>query len=324
MGAAGTVLFFASLLAHELSHSVVARRKGIPVEGITLFIFGGMAHTKMEFEEPGDEFLIAGVGPLSSFAIAGLFWVIAWVGTELGWSVAVTGVAAYLAYINVALAVFNLLPGFPLDGGRLFRAVVWKSTGDLTRATRWASNGGKVLGYLLIALGLLNFFTGNLIGGLWLVFIGWFVRMAAEASFTQHRLRESFRGMRARDLMTPDPVTVSPQVTLQEFVEDYVFRGRHHSYPVVEAGRPLGLITLERVRQVPREEWSSRRVADAMARAEAGVVADPDEEMLEVLEKLSSSGVRRVLVAREGELVGLITQSDLARWMERMKMLQGR
>jgi Zn-dependent protease/CBS domain-containing protein len=324
MGIAGTLLFFASLLAHELSHSVVARRKGIQVEGITLFIFGGMAHARMEFEEPGDEFQIAGVGPLSSFVIAGVFWLIAWVGTQLGWPLAVIGVAWYLAVINVVLAVFNLLPGFPLDGGRLFRAVVWKSTGDLTKATRWASNGGRVLGYLLIGVGILNFFGGNLIGGLWMVLIGWFVRMAAEASFTQHRLRESFRGIRARDIMTPDPVTISPDLSLQEFVEVHVFSGRHQSYPVVADGRPLGLITLERVKQVPREEWPSRSIGDAMVAADNGLVVSPEEAMTEVLEKLGASGVRRVLVARNGELIGIISQSDIARWMERVGMMQGR
>jgi Zn-dependent protease/predicted transcriptional regulator len=323
MGISGTLLFFASLLAHELAHAVVARRKGIVVEGITLFIFGGVAHAKMEFEEPGDEFQVAGVGPLSSFAIAVGFWLLAWAGARLGWPIAVVAVAQYLAFINVALAVFNLLPGFPLDGGRLFRAAVWKYTGNLTRATRWASNGGKVMGYLLIGVGILNFFAGNLIGGLWMVFIGWFVRMAAEASFVQHRLRTSFQGVRARDIMTPDPVTVPPDLPLQEFVEDFVFRGRHQSYPVVAAGRPLGLITLDRVRQLPREEWPRRSVAEAMVAAAEGVVVGPDEEMTGVLEKLAESRVRRVLVVREGELVGLISQSDIARWMERARMMEG-
>lgn len=322
MGLAGTLLFFASLLAHELSHSVVARRKGIPVEGITLFIFGGMAHTRMEFEEPGDEFQIAGVGPLSSLVIAGLFYLIGWLGAQLGWSVAVTGVAAYLALINVALAVFNLLPGFPLDGGRLFRAAVWRVTGDLRKATRWASAGGKVLGYLLMLLGLLQLFAGAFVGGLWMILIGWFVRIAAEASLVQFLLRRSLEGVRAGDAMTPDPATVPPHVTLQEFLEDYVFQGRHQSYPVVEDGAPLGIITLERVKQVPREEWPRRTVAEAMVPAENGVVVQPEESMASVLDKLGESRARRVLVTRGGRLVGIITQSDITRWLERMRLLE--
>jgi Zn-dependent protease/predicted transcriptional regulator len=322
MGVTGTLLFFISLLAHELSHSVVARRKGIPVEGITLFIFGGMAHTRMEFEEPGDEFHVAGVGPLSSLIIAGLFWLVAWGGGQAGWSVAVTAVAAYLAFINLVLAVFNLLPGFPLDGGRLFRALVWKITGDLTKATRYAANGGKILGYLLMGVGILNFFAGNLIGGLWMVFIGWFVRMAAEASFVQHRIQESFRGVRAAEIMTPNATTIPADVTLQEFVEERVFRGRHHSYPVVEDGRPVGIITLERVKSVPRSDWTERSVREAMVPAEDGVVVDPADEMTSVLEKLGASPARRVLVARNGELVGIITQSDITRWLERLQVLR--
>jgi Zn-dependent protease/CBS domain-containing protein len=320
MGLTGTLLLFASLLAHELSHSLVARSKGIQVEGITLFIFGGMAHTRMEFESPGDEFLIAGVGPISSFAIAGLFWVVAWIGGQLGWPVAVTGVAAYLALINLILAIFNLFPGFPLDGGRLFRAAIWKRTGDLRKATRIASNGGKIFGYMLMALGILNLFGGNPIGGLWMLFIGWFVRTAAEASYMQYLLHSSLRGVRIADAMTPDPATVPPGLSLRSFIEDYVLDGRHHSYPVVEGNRPLGLITLEGVRGVPRDEWTQRTVRDAMLPIEDGVVARPDESMSDVLEKLGKSKARRVLVTRGSELVGIITQTDVARWLDRARL----
>ncbi len=190
MGAAATLLLFASLLAHELAHSVVARAKGIPVEGITLFIFGGMARTSMEAESPGDEFQIAGVGPLASIAIAGLLGLVWWGGEAFGLGVEVRGVAGYLAILNLALAFFNLLPGFPLDGGRLFRSAVWKATGDLTRATRYASIGGRVIGYLLIGLGLLQGYAGAWIGGLWLVFIGWFLKNAAVMGLRQHMARE--------------------------------------------------------------------------------------------------------------------------------------
>jgi Zn-dependent protease/CBS domain-containing protein len=317
MGASATILFFISLLGHELSHSLVARSKGIPVEGITLFIFGGMAHTRMEFEEPGDEFLIAGVGPVSSFVFAALFWVIAWAGRQFGWPFAITDVAGYLAFINLILAIFNLFPGFPLDGGRLFRALVWKVTGDLRKATRIASTGGKIFGYALILLGALSLIGGNLIGGIWLIFIGWFVRTAAEASYTQYVLRRTLEGIRARDAMTPDPDTVAADLTLEEFVEAQVFRGRHHSYPVVENGEPVGLITLDRVRGVPREEWPQRSVRDAMAPASDALMARRDDSMATVLEKLGESKLRRVLVTHESRLVGILSQSDVARLVER-------
>lgn len=324
MGVAGTLLFFASLLAHELSHSLMARMKGIPVEGITLFIFGGMAHTRMEFEDPGDELVIAGVGPVSSFAIALLFGIAAWAGSGAGWSIAVTAVAQYLAFINLALAIFNLLPGFPLDGGRLFRAGVWKATGDLTKATRWAAASGKGLGYLLMGLGLLQIFVANLLGGLWLIFIGWFVRTAAESSYLQHLLRRSLEGVKVGEMMTPDPVTVAPETPLSDFVENYVFRGRHQDYPVAEDGRPMGIITLQRVKETPRDEWPNRTVEEAMLPASDGIVATPDESMAEVMERLEESKVRRILVLEEGRITGIITRSDLARWLERVQLLERR
>jgi Zn-dependent protease len=176
MGFAGGVLFFVSLLLHELSHSVVARAKGIPVEDITLFIFGGVARTRLEAAKPGDEFVIAGVGPLMSLAIAAVLWAFAWAGGRLGFAPPVLVVADYLALLNLILALFNLLPGFPLDGGRLLRSAAWHWTKDLKRATRIASTGGRWLGYVLIALGLLQAFNGVVISGLWLVFIGWFLR----------------------------------------------------------------------------------------------------------------------------------------------------
>src|SRR5690606_14065965 len=257
MGVVGTLLFFASLLAHELSHSVVARTKGIPVEGITLFIFGGMARTRLEAEEPGDEFYIAVVGPVSSIVIGLLFGLVWWGGTRAGWSVAVTGVAAYLGVLNVALAVFNLLPGFPLDGGRLFRSLVWKMTGDVTKATRVASTGGKWLGYVLVGLGILQAFSGNMLGGLWLVFIGWFLRNAAITSYEQHVVRMVLEGVRAAETMTRNPETVPSDLTVQDLVDDYFMRRRYQAFPVVDDGHPVGIVTLHQVKELPREEWSA-------------------------------------------------------------------
>lgn len=186
MGVVGTALFFGSVLIHELSHSLVSRARGIPVPAITLFIFGGMSHTAKEAEVPADEFLIAVVGPLASFVLAALFWAFKAVGEPAGWSGAVTGVAGYLATLNLVLAIFNLVPGFPLDGGRIFRAAAWKWTGDMTRATRIAATGGSIVGFLLIALGVLEIVMGAVGGGIWLVFIGWFLRNAARASYEAH------------------------------------------------------------------------------------------------------------------------------------------
>ncbi|MBR9988534.1 MAG: site-2 protease family protein [Gemmatimonadetes bacterium] len=320
MGLSGTLLFFASLLAHELSHSLVARSRDIPVHSITLFIFGGVARTTSEFETPGDEFAIAAAGPVCSLAIAALFQALAWISAATGLPEAVTGVASYLALINFVLVVFNMFPGFPLDGGRLFRAAIWKRTGDVRRATRIATNGGKVFGYMLMVLGFLNLFGGNGLGGIWLVFIGWFVRMAAESSYVQHVLRRSLEGAHARDVMTPDPLTIDPGAGLPEFVEDFVLEGRHHSYPVAENGRALGVITLDRVRAVPKADWPSRTVADAMLPLSPDIVVQPDASMADTMQKVNDSSVGRVLVADGDRLLGIISQADIARWLERQRL----
>jgi Zn-dependent protease/CBS domain-containing protein len=320
MGTVGTLLLFTSLLAHELSHSLLSRSRDLPVEGITLFMFGGMAHASGEFKSPDDEFVIAGVGPLSSLGIAALFWLIARAGIELGLPPAVLAVASYLALINLVLAVFNLFPGFPLDGGRLLRALVWKRTGDLRRATRVATNGGKILGYLLMVLGLLNLFGGNPVGGLWLLLIGWFIRFAADASYTQHVLRQSLQDVRAQDLMTPHPHTVPPDLGLQQFVDEHVLDGFHHSYPVLAGAEPIGLITLPLVRKVPKAEWPARTVGEAMMPIGPDLVAGPEVAMSDALDKLSRSSVQRLLVTHDGRLLGIISHADVSRWLDRERL----
>lgn len=323
MGVVGTLLFFISLLAHELSHSLVARAKGIPVEGITLFIFGGMAKTRMEAEEPGDEFLIAGVGPLASILIGLLFVAVWWLGSLAGLPLAVTGVALYIGFLNILLAVFNLLPGFPLDGGRLFRAIVWKVTGDLTKATRYATTGGKWTGYLLMGLGVAQFFMRNLIGGVWLIFIGWFLRSVAIASYEQHRFRQVLNRVPAEQTMTPRPETVSPDLTVQELVDDH-FLGprRHRAFPVTSNGHPLGIVTLDHISDISREDWTARRVRDVMTGPEDTIVVRPDDNMVQVLEKMQGAGAGQALVARDGHLEGIITLADVKGWLDRARQLE--
>jgi Zn-dependent protease len=323
MGGIGTLLFFASLLAHELSHSVVARRKDVPVEGITLFIFGGMARTRLESETPEDELAIAGVGPVASLVIAGMFGVVWWLGGQLGWGDAVMGVAIYMAYLNVILALFNLLPGFPLDGGRLFRGVAWKLTGDLTKATRWATNGGKALGYALMGLGLLQTFAGAVLGGLWMLFIGWFLRGAAEASYAQHILQRLLARVRAEDVMTPDPETVPPDVPLRRLVEERFLKRRYQSFPVVDGDRLVGFLTLQQVKDVPREDWDRRTARDVMTPVEANLVVEPQQSMTDVLQSMQENGTRRILVADGDRLRGIISSTDITGWIQRSQELEG-
>jgi len=316
MGVIAGALFFGSLLLHEIAHSLMARAKGVEVEGITLFIFGGVSRMRDEAKSARDEFLIAGVGPLASIVIGAFFWVLYMLGGALGWTPAVVEVARYLAFLNVILAVFNLLPGFPLDGGRLFRALLWWWRDDLKEATRIASMGGQALGMLIAVFGLLQLFAGNLIGGLWLGVIGWFLMNAAGTSYRQHVLRAGLEGVTAREAMTPDPQVVGPSLTVAELVEDRFLREKHGSYPVVEDGEPVGLVTLEETGKVPREKWDEVAVREVMIPFGDEVRAEPDEELFEVIRKIGESPARRVLVVDESDrLLGILTARDVTAWL---------
>lgn len=318
MGAVGTILFFVSLLVHELAHAVVARWKGIEVEGITLFIFGGMARTRSEARGPGDEFQIAGVGPLASLLLAAGFYGIAVVADLRGWSSMIFGVAGHLAFLNLALAVFNLLPGFPLDGGRLLRAVVWRITGDLRKATRVATAAGKWLGWTIIAAGLyILVISGELVSGLWFIFIGWFLAQAATASYTQLLLRHILRDRIARDAMTHFPETVSPDLTLEKLVNERFMRRPYNSFPVTDDGIVVGLVTLSQVKPVPKSKWPEMSVADVMTPLVDTLIVSPDSPMTDVLERMADNETRRVVVAQEWELRGIITGGDVANWLDR-------
>jgi Zn-dependent protease len=324
MGLAGTLLFFVSLLIHELSHAVVSRSKGIPVEGITLFIFGGIAHTSREPDTPKDELLIAGIGPVTSLALAALFWMIARVIPPDGLGVPAAGVAQYLAVINLALAVFNLLPGFPLDGGRVFRAIAWSVTGSRTKATRLASAGGRGLGLVLIVLGAVQALGGAPVGGLWLVFIGWFLRSLAGMSMRQHVLHEVLKDFTAADLMSRDPEVVPTDLPLEALVRERFMRLRYGSYPVVDrAGELVGVVTLDNVKSIPRDVWRVSEAGDAMTPLSDCVVVGAGTPAVAVLEEMSRrGGRRRALVVDHGRLVGVISATDIAHWIERAQGLE--
>lgn len=323
MGVVGTLLFFASLVVHELSHALVARRRGIEVESITLFLLGGIARTRSEARTPGDEFRIAAVGPLTSLLIATVLGGLGMIGMNAGWHIGVVVVLQYLALLNLVLAIFNLLPGFPLDGGRVLRAAVWHFTKDQTRATRVAAASGRILAYVLFALGALQIFGGAVLGGIWLIFIGWFIRNAADAGYQQHLLRESLGGVTARDTMTATPQTIGPELTLDRVVEEYFLHTRYLSFPVVADGRALGIITLNQVKAVPREEWPARTVADTMTPVAQGIVVAPAEPLMRIVERLQASPVRRLLVVEDGRLVGYITAHDVAAWLEKSGLAAG-
>jgi Zn-dependent protease/predicted transcriptional regulator len=313
------VLFFGSVLVHELAHAVVSQARGIRVQDITLFLFGGATRARVESRGPGDEFLIALVGPLTSGLLAGLFGIVA----GLGLSRPLAGTFGYLAWTNLLLAGFNLVPGFPLDGGRLLRAAIWKATGSLGRATRIASIAGQGVGWLLVAAGVAWLLAGDLAGGIWFAFIGWFLVQAARSSYQDLQLQQLLRRVEAEDVMAGDLRRIPPEVSLQEAVDDYFMRYDHGAFPVEEQGRTIGLLTLRGVRRVPREQWPTRRVREHMVPLSDQVVVAPDARMDNVLGKLQDSEAGRVLVAQDGEVVGIITPTDLTRWLRRWRTLEG-
>src|ERR671912_1175388 len=256
LGILATVLFFGSVLVHELAHALVAQARGIRVQDITLFLFGGATRAKVDSRGPADEFLIALVGPLTSALLAGLFGIVAVLGRD-ALSTPLAGTLGYLAWTNLLLAAFNLVPGFPLDGGRLLRSAIWKTTGSLARATRIASVSGQGVGWLLVAAGVAWLLAGDLAGGIWFAFIGWVLGQAARSSYQELQLRDMLRGVEAEDVMAADLGRIPPELSLQDAVDDYFMRYDHGAFPVEEQGRTIGLLTLRGIRRVP-----ARAVAD--------------------------------------------------------------
>jgi len=317
------VLFFGSVLVHELAHALVSRARGIPVQDITLFLFGGATRARVESRGPGDEFLIAAVGPLTSGLLAALFWAVE-VFARGALPGSLTGMFGYLAWVNLLLAGFNLVPGFPLDGGRLLRSAVWRATGSFRRATRIASLGGQAVGWLLVAGGVAFLLAGNLAGGIWFAFIGWFLVQAARASYTELQVRQMLQGVQAHDVMASDLLRIPPDLTLQEAVDRYFMRYDHGAFPVDEQGRTIGLLTLRKVRRVPSDQWLTSRVRDHMVPVGDQVIVRPDAPMDQVMAKLEDGEAGRVLVAEDGEVVGIITPSDLTRWLHRWRALDSR
>ena len=316
-GLLAALLFFLSLLLHELSHSIVARRSGHAVRSITLFLFGGVAEMTSEPEDPGTELRIAVAGPLASFALALFFWVAGRLLPETTPDL-LLGVTSYLAWINLALGTFNLLPGFPLDGGRMLRALLWWRTGSLRRASRVATQAGKGLGLGLALLGGIQIFSGALVGGIWLVLIGLFARGLAETSYQSLILRELLGQVSVEDVMVREPVTVPPDLTLDRLIDDYILGRGFRGFPVVEGGRTVGLISVDRLRTVPPEVRAQERVRDHLERADEEHSVTPETPLLEAIVKMGRLGAQRLLVLRPGssELVGLLTHSGLARFVE--------
>lgn len=320
-GLVATLLFFASILIHELSHSLVARRFGIEIREITLFIFGGLANIAKEPTSPRSEFTIAIVGPFTSFALAALFW---------GITVAIEGIVSpltivifdYLAWINLALGIFNLLPGFPLDGGRVFRAFWWWKTGSLVRATKAASDIGKGLALALMIFGALHIFAGSLVGGLWFIFIGMFLRGLAVGGYQQVILQQSLEGTQARDIMIRDVVSVPAASSLSSVVSDYFLKYGFRGFPVMRDGEILGVISLAQVRQISPEERGDNDVAQVMVPRSDKIEITPDASLAEALKRMTREDIGRLLVVENDRVVGMITKTGLLRYWEARRALE--
>jgi Zn-dependent protease/CBS domain-containing protein len=311
MGVAAAFGLLFSIVFHELWHSLIARRFGLPMRGITLFIFGGVAEMTDEPRSPKVEFLMAVAGPISSIVIGLGFLGLGVLGKNGGWPVPLVGVLSYLGFINLLLAGFNLIPAFPLDGGRVLRSILWGWKDNIRWATRVASRIGSGFGVLLILFGAVEFFLGNVIGGVWMFLIGMFVRSASRMSYQQMLIRRALEGEKVRDFMKADPVTVTPGTTLQELVDDYIFKYHFKMFPVVENGRLVGCVTTAQIKEVPREEWSGRRVSDVNVSCGKDNTVAPDEDAMKALSLMSRTNTSRLMVVEGGELKGVITLKDM-------------
>ncbi|MEO5373176.1 MAG: site-2 protease family protein [Alphaproteobacteria bacterium] len=311
MGVAGTLGIFASLVIHEFAHSLVARRYGLPITGITLFLFGGVAEMSEEPSDPMQELRMAIAGPLASIVLATALFVLHLGATAAALPVQISGVLLYLTWINGILAVFNMIPAFPLDGGRVLRAILWRWKGNQRWATRVASRFGSAFGVLLIVLGVLSVLTGNLVSGMWWFLIGLFIRGAATASYSETLTRQALQGVPVRRVMKADPVTVTPDMSLDDLVNGYFYRYYYKLFPVTESGCLLGCVTSRQLKDLPREQWEHRVVRDIMAPCRGDNTVGPDDDAVEVLAIMHRSGNSRLLVARAGVLEGIVTLKDM-------------
>jgi Zn-dependent protease/CBS domain-containing protein len=315
LGALAALLLFASVLLHELAHSLVARLKGLEVKGITLFIFGGVSHMAREPDSPTDEIQIAGAGPLASFLLAGLFLALYLATLPLGLG-AVSAILLYLFMVNTALGVFNLVPAFPLDGGRMLRAWFWNNSRSLTRATISAARVGRFLAFTLMGLGAVLAFTTASLSGLWWVLIGLFLNRAATASAQQAQMQERLGGYRVGEVMTSESGFLHPDRPLNLAFSEQLHPHPAGTLPVVREGRVVGLLTLKDLERIPQQRWPYLAVADAMTPLDAAGRAHPDEPVIPVLERMLASGRERLLVVdEENRLLGVISRRDVAAFL---------
>ncbi|MBI5956965.1 MAG: site-2 protease family protein [Chloroflexi bacterium] len=309
VGLATSLLFFVSVLVHELAHSAVARARGLPVRGIVLFIFGGVSEITEEPRTAGMEFTMALVGPLSSFILAGLFAVL-WLAAGPV-SQPLAAFSLYLASINALLGAFNLIPGFPLDGGRVLRAILWGISRNLEEATRWASLAGQGVAYLFILIGVWQVFGGNWLNGLWIAFIGWFLDNAAQTSYRQVAVQRLLTGHAVQEIMSQDCEPLPPRLTLEELVHEHVLATGRRCYPVIEGEQVRGLLTIHNIKTVPRERWGTTVVEEVMTPLEKLKTVGPNQGLWSALEEMTAEGVNQLPVMEGHRLLGILARDSV-------------
>jgi len=324
IGIITSLLFFTSVVAHELAHSLVGRANGIPVKSITLFIFGGVALMAREATKARAELLMAGAGPACSLVISGLFGLL-WFFTQ-GVVETLAAMALWLAYVNLILAVFNLIPGFPLDGGRVFRSLLWRVTGNYRRSTQVATRLGQGIGYLFILGGilivLLRPFGLDWVSGLWLALIGWFLENAASASYRQSQWREAAQRLSASEVMTADCPVIPPNVTISQLVQRYIFTGGHRYFWVADEGKLEGVLVLNNIKSTPQSHWEVTQVKELMTPIDKLKIAYPDQATLSILEQMDESEINQMPVVNGGGVIGLITRDNLMRFLRTQTKLR--
>jgi len=312
------VAYIASLLAHELAHSLVARRNGVKVEGITLWLLGGVSRLQGEFPDPGAELRVAGAGPLTSLVLGGAFWLLAWGLHASGVHGVVVAAAAWLGGINILLAVFNVIPAAPLDGGRLLQAVLWAITKDKLKAAMWSARSGQVFGWACIVIGAYLVLALRDYSWLWFILLGWFLVSAATAENQQAVVQSRLRTVAVRQIMTADPVTVPASYTVAQFLNDYRPWSRHSAFPVVDDGQTVGLVTVRRINQVPAGGRGRTALRDVACSIDEVARATPDEPVSDVLPRLNECSEGRALVFADGHLAGIVTPADISRALQRI------
>lgn len=312
-GVATSLLFFSSVVAHELAHSLVGRANGIPVKSITLFLFGGVAHMTREATRHGAEFRMALAGPLASLVIGGLFFLLHLVIQNINEPIA--ALAFWLAQINVVLALFNLIPGFPLDGGRIFRSLLWRFSGNYQRATRIAVEVGRGVGYLFVLAGIVLMFLypGSWFNGLWLAFIGLFLSYMATVSYRQAQWQAALQGVRVADVMTTYCPAIAPDIAISRVVQDYIFTSGHRCFMVTADGELQGILTLRNIKSVDQKNWESTPVGEVMTPSERLQVVQQEEEVLGAIERMEEYGISQMPVVSEGRIIGVIARDDVLR-----------